>query len=168
MSNPRGAIRALVVAAALVAANLVGVAEATPFDPKAFSSPEHEARYRTLIEELRCLVCQNQNIADSDAELASDLRREVHRMIEEGATNDDVVDFMVVRYGDFVRYRPPLRASTIALWVGPFVLAAIGIVLLFTQLRRRRQATAEAPLDARERARLAALLDGDREERPSA
>jgi len=119
-------------------------------------------RYKTLIAELRCLVCQNQNIADSDADLAADLRREVHRMILEGKSDEAIIDFMVTRYGDFVLYRPPLKAKTVLLWGAPFVLGIGGVVLLLLQLRRRHaDPTTAAPLDAEERARLKSLLDAD-------
>lgn len=134
-------------------------AGAIVFEQRDFDNAEQLERYKTLIYELRCLVCQNQNLADSDAELASDLRREVHRMILEGKSNADVVDFMVARYGDFVLYRPPLKAKTVLLWIAPFVLGVAGVVLLLLQLRRRRLAqTAQTPLTDDERARLDALL----------
>lgn len=134
-------------------------AGAIVFEQRDFDNAEQLERYKILIYELRCLVCQNQNLADSDAELASDLRREVHRMILEGKSNADVVDFMVARYGDFVLYRPPLKAKTVLLWIAPFVLGVAGVVLLLLQLRRRRLAqTAQTPLTDDERARLDALL----------
>ena len=100
--------------------------------------------------------------ADSDADLAADLRREVHRMILEGMSDDAIVEFMVSRYGDFVLYRPPLKAKTVLLWTGPFVLGIGGLVVLLVQLRRRRAAdTSTMPLSDDERARLGALLDED-------
>lgn len=108
-----------------------------------FDDPEQEARYKQLIAELRCLVCQNQNLADSNAELAQDMRRKTYQMVKAGASSDDVVDYMVKRYGDFVLYRPPLRFSTLFLWVGPFVILAGGVVFLLLFIRRRaRQPTA--------------------------
>ena len=128
------------------------------FEPRGFSSPEHEKLYRTLVDELRCLVCQNQNIAESNADLASDLRREVFRMVEAGQSADEISGFMVARYGDFVLYRPPLKGGTILLWVGPFVLAAIGLAALAMHLRRRQRAAA-APLDAGERERLRRIVE---------
>ena len=85
-----------------------------------FDTAEQEEAYNKLIFELRCLVCQNQNLADSNAELAQDLRREVYKMISSGQSENEVVDFMVARYGDFVLYRPPMNTSTALLWVGPF------------------------------------------------
>lgn len=127
-----------------------------------FSRDEDYARYRQLTVELRCPKCQNQNIADSNAEIARDLRQEVHRLIEEGRSNDEVVDYMVSRYGDFVRYRPPLDAQTLVLWVGPFVLLAIGIgVVLGLARRKRQEADAAGTVSVEERERLTALLRQD-------
>jgi len=129
------------------------------FEQREFDDAEQLERYKTLTYELRCLVCQNQNLADSDADLAADLRREVYRMIREGKSNEDVVDFMVARYGDFVLYRPPLKAKTVALWTAPFVLGIGGVILLLVQLRRRPVApTTAAPLSAEEQTRLDTLL----------
>ncbi|NCF26966.1 MAG: cytochrome c-type biogenesis protein CcmH [Gammaproteobacteria bacterium] len=133
------------------------------FEQRDFDNAEQLERYKILIYELRCLVCQNQNLADSNAELASDLRREVHRMILEGMNNDQIVEFMVARYGDFVLYRPPLKAKTVLLWTGPFVLGIGGVVLLLLQLRRRRtQRAAPIPLSDDERASLDALLEKEK------
>ena len=95
-----------------------------------FDDPEKEARYKQLVAELRCLVCQNQNLADSNAELAQDMRRKTYELVQGGATSDDVADYMVKRYGDFVLYRPPLRISTMLLWVGPFIILAGGVTIL--------------------------------------
>ncbi|MGK0170463.1 MAG: cytochrome c-type biogenesis protein CcmH [Gammaproteobacteria bacterium] len=130
---------------------------------RTFDDPALDARFRTLTYELRCLVCQNQNIADSDAELAQDLRGEVDRMLREGKTDNDITDFMVARYGEFVLYRPRLRAGTIALWVGPFVLVGAGLVLLVSTIRKtRRNTAAPSPLEQDEETRVNALL-GDRD-----
>lgn len=150
----------ILVAAALLAA--AGAAPAIVFEQREFADPEQRARYRTLVNELRCLVCQNQNLADSDAELAADLRREVYRMIRDGRSDDDIVEFMVARYGEFVLYRPPLEAKTVVLWIGPFVLGAGGLVLLILHLRRRPSAqTPVAPLTDEERARVEELLGAE-------
>jgi cytochrome c-type biogenesis protein CcmH len=138
---------------------LAANADAVVYGQYEFDDAEQLERYKVLIYELRCLVCQNQNIADSNAELAGDLRREVHRMILEGKSSQDVIDFMVARYGDFVLYRPPLKAKTLLLWGGPFVLGLGALVLLLVQLRRRRAEDAGAtPLSDEDRARLRALL----------
>ena len=115
-----------------------------------------ERRVRDVALELRCLVCQNQTLADSNAELAVDLRNVIREQLAQGASERDVRAFMVARYGDFVLYRPPLKASTVALWAGPFVLLAGGLVLLVRRLRRRPP-EAQALTDA-ERARAAELL----------
>ena len=141
---------------------LAASATAIVFEQREFADAEQLQRYKTLIAELRCLVCQNQNIADSNADLAADLRREVHRMIGEGNSDDAIIDFMVTRYGEFVLYRPPLKAKTVLLWGAPFVLGIGGVILLLVQLRRRHSGPATTtPLDAEERARLRSLLDAD-------
>lgn len=131
------------------------------FEPREFASEAAQARYQSMIAELRCLVCQNQNIAESNAPLAQDLRREVYQMIEAGRSDADIIAFMVQRYGDFVLYRPPLNAVTLALWAGPAVLALLGFAFLLRVLarRRREERDAAAPLSAQEQARLAALVD---------
>ena len=147
--------------ATLIAAFILATAVAharSVFEPRGFSSPEREQRYYELVDELRCLVCQNQTIAESNADLASDLRREVYRMVEDGRSADEIAGFMVARYGDFVLYRPPLRGGTILLWTGPFLLAAIGVAVLAIYLRRRRRAPT-MPLDADERKRIRRIFE---------
>ncbi|HXH02389.1 MAG TPA: cytochrome c-type biogenesis protein [Candidatus Competibacteraceae bacterium] len=122
-----------------------------------FDDPAQEARYRDLIAELRCPKCQNQNIADSNAPLAQDLRQKVYDMMQAGRSDQEIVDYLVARYGDFVRYRPPLRADTWLLWFGPFAAigaAALGVALW---LHSRAQRTRPA-LDEHARQRLAELL----------
>jgi cytochrome c-type biogenesis protein CcmH len=121
------------------------------------ADPALEKRVVGLAHELRCLVCQNQTIADSNAPLAVDLRNQIREQLTQGASEQDVIDFMVARYGDFVLYRPPLKATTVALWAGPFLLLALGIFVLVRRLVRRR---APAPqLSDAERARAARLLE---------
>lgn len=122
-----------------------------------FESARQEARYWELTQQLRCLVCQGQSVSDSDADLANDLKREVKRMILEGKTDAEIVDFMVARYGDFVLFKPPVRASTYLLWFGPFALLAIGGGVWLVLLRRRAR-TEEGSLTDAERARLAQVL----------
>jgi len=125
--------------------------------PRAQEDPALDKRVTGLAHELRCLVCQNQTLADSNAPLAVDLRNQIREQLKGGASERDVIDFMVARYGDFVLYRPPLKASTLALWIGPFVLLALGAFLLVRRLVRRR--APEPQLSEAERARAAKLLE---------
>ncbi len=118
-----------------------------------------EQRLVDISEELRCLVCQNETIAASRADLAQDLRREIRKMIAEGKSDKEILDFMVDRYGDFVRYRPPLKPTTWLLWGGPFLLLAGGLAGLIAFLRRRAATSAAPQLSAEEHRRAAALLD---------
>ena len=106
---------------------------------KQFQNPEHEQRYKNLINEFRCVVCQNQNIADSNAELAQDLRKQVFKMINAGNNDDEIMEFMVTRYGDFVLYRPQLNSMTFLLWAGPFIIFIIGLYFLISFIRQRKK-----------------------------
>jgi cytochrome c-type biogenesis protein CcmH len=105
-----------------------------------FENTDQEKRYQSMIAELRCLVCQNQNLADSNADLAKDLRAQTHAMIIAGKADADIVDYMVERYGDFVLYRPPFKASTWLLWVGPFLILLIALIVFSLTIRKNRQA----------------------------
>src|SRR6185503_9775205 len=116
-----------------------------------------EKRVAGLAHELRCLVCQNQTLADSSAPLAVDLRTQIRAQLAAGKSEREVVDFMVARYGDFVLYRPPLKASTLLLWAGPFAFLVLGFYLFIRFLRRRR--APEIELSEAERARAAKLLE---------
>ena len=118
-----------------------------------------EKRMVAISEELRCLVCQNESLSGSHAELAQDLRREIRKMIGEGKTDQEILDFMVARYGDFVRYRPPMKPTTWLLWGGPFVLLAGGLGVLIAFLRRRSKESPAPALTEEEHRRAAALLD---------
>ena len=118
-----------------------------------------------LAEELRCLVCQNQTIADSHAELAVDLRRQIREQIAQGRTDTQIIDYMVERYGDFVLYRPPLKATTLFLWFGPPVLLLLGVVFLFIYLKSRRKRVDEQHLSDSERREAQALLGGSEGDR---
>lgn len=104
---------------------------------KAFDDPELQARYEKLISEVRCLKCQNQSIKDSNVFLASDLRREIRRMLEEGKTDPEIADFLVTRYGEFALYRPRASGKTLVLWIAPFFLVLFGGFALYRVIRHR-------------------------------
>ena len=123
-----------------------------------------EKRAVDLETELRCLVCQNQTIADSHAGLAVDLRREVREQLAQGKSEQEVLDFMVQRYGDFVLYRPPVRSTTWLLWFGPFLLLAAGAALLISRLSAARSRPADAPPSEETLQRARALLDNNKEQ----
>lgn len=122
-----------------------------------FDDPEDTRRFTQLAEELRCPKCQNQNLADSNAPVASDMREKVYELMQQGKSNDEIVGYMVDRYGDFVRYTPPFRPETLLLWFGPALVFVFGIVLLIAI--RKNQKQAPAPLTDAEQARLQALKD---------
>jgi cytochrome c-type biogenesis protein CcmH len=112
--------------------------------PFVFENDEQEARFLQLTRELRCLVCQNQNLADSDAPLAHDLRKEVFRMMQAGNNDDQIKAFLVDRYGDFVLYRPPVKSNTLALWLFPAALLAVGAVIVVVAVRRQSRQPVES------------------------
>ena len=122
-----------------------------------------DKRVANLAHELRCLVCQNQTIADSNAPLAVDLRNEIRTQLKAGKSEQDVIDFMVARYGDFVLYRPPVKATTLPLWIGPFVLLFAALAGLFYYILRRRRSTPAPPLSEAEQARVRSMLDAPEE-----
>jgi len=122
------------------------------------ANPEVEARLKVLAVELRCLVCQNQTLADSNAPLAEDLRREVREMIVKGMSDREIIDFLVERYGDFVLYRPPWKLTTTLLWVGPFLLLGAGATGLVFALRRRQRKMTDVTLSDAEHSRVEKLL----------
>ncbi len=137
------------------------VAMASPANEAALAAdPVAEKRLQALSKELRCLVCQNETIADSNAELAVDLRREIRGMIKNGQSDSQIIDFLVARYGDFVLYRPPVKGNTFLLWGGPIAMRLLGLLTLRNYLRRRstRMGAQEAPLSAEEAQRAEALL----------
>jgi cytochrome c-type biogenesis protein CcmH len=136
----------------LLAAQLSSAKEAAP----AADDPALEHRVTEIASELRCLVCQNQTIADSHAPLAVDLRDEIRTQLKAGRTAQEINAYMVARYGDFVLYRPPLKATTLLLWAGPFVLFVIGLVVMFRKIRQRRADS--APLSAEDHEAAARLL----------
>ena len=139
---------------------LTGVAHAA-IDTYEFKNDAERDRFRDLTKELRCPKCQNQDIADSNAPIATDLRREIYRMLGEGKDNQQIIDFMVDRYGDFVRYKPALTGKTALLWFGPAGLLLAGVVVMAVIVRRRRVAPIDGAdaLSPEERKRLDQLLD---------
>jgi cytochrome c-type biogenesis protein CcmH len=158
MMRPFAAACALILA--FLAGSTAAFATSSATEAALAADPVAEKRLLKLSEELRCLVCQNQNIADSNAELAQDLRREIRTMIGAGKSDKEIIDFMVVRYGDFVLYRPPVKGTTLLLWGGPVVLLVLGIFILVRYQRRRaeRVAAEDRPLSADEARRAEALL----------
>jgi len=153
--------RALVFLLALAAAQHAWARDAAP----AAEDPVLERRVMALAVELRCLVCQNQTLADSNAELAVDLRNQIREQMKRGASEADIAEFMVARYGDFVLYRPPFKTATALLWLGPLLLLVTGLGALFFRIRRRRTSD-EPKLTEAERERARALLAGDEARRP--
>lgn len=129
-------------------------------DAKKFDNPDQEQIYSTLISELRCLVCQNQTIADSNAALAKDLRQQVFELIQKGQTEEEIKDYMLARYGDFVLYKPPFKLKTSLLWIGPFVFLFIGIMVSFLFIRQRKK-KAKVELDVTEKQKIRQLLDNE-------
>ncbi|NBF01405.1 cytochrome c-type biogenesis protein CcmH [Pseudomonas sp. Fl5BN2] len=148
------------LAAAILGLSIAGVAHAA-IDTYQFANDAERERYHELTKELRCPKCQNQDIADSNAPIAADLRKEIFRMLGEGKDNQQIIDFMVDRYGDFVRYRPALTGKTALLWFGPAALLLGGLVLIAVIVRRRRAERSDSPntLSVEERQRLDQLLD---------
>lgn len=120
--------------------------------------PKLEERVMAVSRELRCLVCQNETLADSRADLAVDLRNQIREQMKAGKSDKEIIAFVTARYGDFVLYRPPVRPSTYLLWFGPFILLLAGMVLLFRYVRRRRELIVDTPLTPDERSRAEDLL----------
>jgi len=131
---------------------------------RSFTSAEQEARYRHLIGEMRCLVCQNESLAASNASLAQDLRQEIYEMVQAGKPEREIVAYMVRRYGDFVLYRPPFKPTTALLWLGPLLFLLIAGITAWRLLRRGRQ-PATTPPPAIDPDRVRALLEEDPEDR---
>ena len=140
---------------------LLGLSSPAPavIESYEFSDPAQETRYQNMIAQLRCLVCQNQNLADSNADLAKDLRARTYQMISAGSTDDEIAEFMTARYGDFVLYRPPLRLRTALLWLGPFAILLVALVIFFFTVRKSRTASI---MSEQEREKAARLLDNNR------
>jgi cytochrome c-type biogenesis protein CcmH len=125
------------------------------------ADPVLEKRMIGLAEKLRCLVCQNESLASSHAELAEDLRREVREQMQKGMSDEEIIDYLVSRYGDFVLYDPPMKSYTVLLWFGPFALLLIAVGVLFYQVRKRRQTVPETQLSDEAQKRAAALLNDE-------
>lgn len=149
----------LLVLLALLAVGATRADEAAPVP----EDPALEARVKSIGDELRCLVCQNQTISDSHAGLAVDLKNQIREQLKAGRGEREILAFMVQRYGDFVLYRPPLKASTWLLWAGPFAMLAVGLVVVVAVVRSRRRAGTAAPLNDAQRRRAAALLQDEPE-----
>ncbi len=145
---------------ALLLALLVAMPAWAVEPDEVLADPALEARAREIGKELRCLVCQNQSIDDSNADLARDLRILVRERLKAGDSDAQVMDYVVARYGDFVRLRPPVRRETYFLWFGPALVLAAACGALLLAVRRRRKTPATTPLDAEERARLDKILGG--------
>jgi len=126
--------------------------------PASGEDPAVEKRLQTLSKEHRCLVCQNETLADSQAGLAEDLRREVREQIKAGKTDQEIISFLTQRYGQFILYRPQVTPTTYLLWFGPFVLLIVGLIILFRYIRQRRDSITEKPLTNEEQRRASELL----------
>lgn len=138
-------------------------------DIRQFDSETDRQRYQSFIDELRCPKCQNQNLAGSDSPIARDLREQVYVMINEGRSDKEITDFLVERYGDYVLYRPPLKAATLLLWLGPVVVLLLGVIVLIVVVRQRRSAgpaksDTSGDLSVAERAELDQLLNSSDDE----
>ena len=152
-------VRSLLTTIAVLLALAVPPAYAGEAQPLA-PDEATEQRLVAISSELRCLVCQNESLAGSHAELAGDLRREIRTLIRDGRSDAEILDFMVARYGDFVRYRPPLKPTTLLLWFGPLVFLIAGLVALLVHLRRRNALIVDAPLSREDAQRADRLLSG--------
>src|SRR6266542_479309 len=137
----------------LVFAGAITAKEAQPNE-----DPKIEQRMKALTEQLRCLVCQNETLADSRADLAEDLRRQIREQMKAGKSDKEIIAFLTDRYGDFVLYRPPVKPATYALWFGPFILLAAGLAILYRYLGQRRRMIQDHPLSADERRQAEQLL----------
>ncbi|HEY6805011.1 MAG TPA: cytochrome c-type biogenesis protein [Pyrinomonadaceae bacterium] len=145
--------RVLFLIFALLFASAVIAKEAQPNE-----DPQIEQRMRTLTSQLRCLVCQNETLADSRADLAEDLRREIREQIKAGKSDKEIISFLTARYGQFILYKPQVTPTTYLLWFGPFVLLIIGLILLFRYIRQRRDSIVDQPLSGDDHRRAAELL----------
>jgi len=129
-------------------------------EAKPVEDPQIDQRMQALTQQLRCLVCQNETLADSRADLAEDLRKEIRQQMKAGKSDQEIIAFLTQRYGDFVLYKPPVKATTYLLWFGPFVLLLGGTLLLYRYLKHRREIIQDQPLTAAEHKRAEELLRG--------
>jgi len=142
----------------LLLISLAGPAPAK--EAKPVEDPQIDQRMQALTQQLRCLVCQNETLADSRADLAEDLRKEIRQQMKAGKSDQEIIAFLTQRYGDFVLYKPPVKATTYLLWFGPFVLLLGGTLLLYRYLKHRREIIQDQPLTAAEHKRAEELLRG--------
>ena len=148
----------LLVNVSLLLVLFVSVSSWGAVDVKTFSTDDHRQRFQVLVNELRCPKCQNQNLADSNSPIAADLRDEIYKMLEEGKSDQEIVDFLVARYGEFVLYKPPVKRTTLVLWLAPGLLVLIGFAVIFLVRRRQSAPVADPVLEDDEQDRLQALL----------
>ena len=156
----RSCLPVLFVALGLAAGAAPALAATSVYD---FSSPEQEQTFRELTKELRCPKCQNQDIGDSDAELAKDLRDKSYELLQAGKSKQEVIDYMAARYGNFILYKPPFQASTMILWFGPVLVMLVGLIIVVVRTRKQPRNRAEDALSAEQEARLNELLKKDKE-----
>ena len=157
-SAPRALALPVIVALLALCAGVF--AQTGTYNPDTPADPATEQRLRTLAQELRCLVCQNQTIADSNADLAVDLRREVRSQILQGKRDAEIKDYLVARYGDFVLYKPPVQANTALLWFGPLVLLVVGAGVWLIMIRKRAKTVAANTVSAEDEQKAKSLLQG--------
>ncbi len=146
----------------LLSSSVYALKAGTPLE---FKNAEEEALYNDMLHELRCTVCQNQSIAGSNASLADDLRANLYKMVGEGANEQEIKKFMVDRYGDFVLYRPSFNASTYLLWIGPFLLLVLGVIVLRSNVRSRNKVNRKDELTSEESEMLDKYLDSKKEKK---
>ncbi|AJR09524.1 cytochrome c-type biogenesis protein [Photobacterium gaetbulicola Gung47] len=154
-TGPLFAMAMVLTGAALVTAPAPALASIDVYE---FDSPQQEKDFQELAATLRCPKCQNNNIADSNAALAQDMRQKTYELLQEGKSKQDVVDYMIARYGNFVTYNPPVMASTLILWLGPLFFIVVGFTILVMRSRKSTEKVTNSELDTQEQARLQALM----------
>ncbi len=137
------------------------LAQATNIEVYDFDNDQQERTYKEITTELRCLVCQNQDIADSNAELAQDMRHKVFKMLKQGKEKREIIDFMVKRYGDFVLYKPPFEGRTLILWIGPFILFVLAVWLMLRAIRKARERDQKPAIESTQLDQAHHLLEDD-------